>query len=185
MNIQIKKTSIPGCVLVTLPHHTDRRGDFVKIFHADIFRQNGLEAIFQETYYSRSKRHVLRGLHFQVPPYEHVKLVHCLDGVIFDAVVDLRHDSPSFLKVYTVTLSSHEATALYIPKGMAHGFMVKSDSALVLYEVSTVYSAAHDMGVLWNSAGIPWPYTNPIISERDNSFVTLSAFQSPFHYGNV
>ncbi len=182
MDIQIKETSLPGCLLISLPEQKDKRGNFIKIFHAETFRKNGLKTIFPEEYYSISRRGVLRGLHFQVPPQEHVKLVYCLEGVIFDAVVDLRRNSPTVGKFATFTLKGDEANLLYIPPGMAHGFLVQSESALVLYKVSTVYSPAYDTGILWNSAGVPWPAKNPVVSARDQAFPTLYRFESPFVY---
>ncbi len=184
MNIRINETTLPGCFLISLPEQKDKRGNFVKIFHEETFGEKGLETIFHEEYYSFSHRGVLRGLHFQVPPQEHVKLVYCIEGVIFDAVVDLRRNSPTFGKFNTFTLNGDEANLLYIPPGMAHGFLVQSQSALVLYKVSTVYSPAHDTGILWNSAGIPWPTQNPLVSVRDEAFPALACFESPFVYNH-
>jgi len=121
-------------------------------------------------------------MHFQVPPQEHVKLVYCIEGVIFDAVVDLRRNSPTCGKFNTFTLKGDDAKLLYIPPGIAHGFLVQSESAIVLYKVSSVYSPVHDIGIHWNSAGISWPTPNPIVSARDEAFPALSCFESPFVY---
>lgn len=185
MNIRIDETPLPGCFLISLTEQKDKRGSFVKIFHAETFGENGLETIFPEEYYSISLRGVLRGLHFQSPPQEHVKLVYCLEGVIFDAVVDIRQNSPTYGKFNTFTLNSDEAKLLYIPPGMAHGYFVQSDSALVLYKVSTIYSPAHDTGILWNSAGIPWPTPSPVVSARDEAFPALAHFESSFMMNNT
>lgn len=180
MKIDLVKTSLPGCFLVALPEQKDERGSFVKLFHEASFRGNNLETSFPESYYTVSGHRVLRGLHFQLPPWDHVKLVYCLEGQILDAVVDLRRGSPTYGQFATFELSGREAVMLYIPRGMAHGFYVKSESALVLYKVSTCYSPAHDSGILWSSAGIPWPSAAPILSSRDESFLTLAGFDSPF-----
>lgn len=182
MDIRINETSLPGCFLISLLEQKDKRGNFVKLFHAGAFKENGLETNFPEEYYSFSHRGVLRGLHFQVPPHEHVKLIYCLEGVIFDAVLDIRRNLPSFGKFTTFTLEGEEAKLLYIPPGIAHGFQVQSESALVLYKVSKVYSSDHDTGILWNSAGIPWPVKTPVVSTRDEAFPALSFFESPFIY---
>jgi len=182
MNIHIIHTPLPGCFLVTLPEQKDHRGSFVKLFHEASFREKNLETSFPESYYSVSGHGVLRGLHFQLPPWEYVKLVYCLEGHILDAVVDLRHGSPTYGQCATFELKGTEAVMLYIPIGMAHGFYVKSEFALVLYKVSTSYSPAHDSGILWNSAGIPWPSATPILSPRDESFLPLADFNSPFKY---
>lgn len=184
MNIRINETPLPDCFLISLPEQKDKRGNFVKIFDAETFGEKGLETIFPEEYYSISRRGVLRGLHFQIPPQEHVKLVCCLEGIIFDAVVDLRRASPTFCQFNTFALKGNEANLLYIPPGMAHGFLAQSETALVLYKVSTVYSPAHDMGILWSSVGIPWPTPNPVVSARDEAFPTLLCFETPFAYNH-
>jgi dTDP-4-dehydrorhamnose 3,5-epimerase len=178
----IKSTSIPGCLELLVPVCKDKRGTFVKIFHDHSFKEKDLETNFPEEYYSFSHQRVLRGLHFQRPPAHCVKLVSCLFGEIFDVVVDLRKGSPTFLRHETFLLSAAKANLLCIPTGLAHGFYVQSDSAIVLYKVSTLYSPTHDTGILWNSAGIPWPDTSPIISERDLSFSSLKNFKTPFTF---
>lgn len=182
MKIQINGTSIPGCYEIFLPVQTDERGNFVKIFHQEVFRDRQLDTHFPEEYYSISHHGVLRGMHFQIPPKDYVKLVCCLAGEIFDAVVDLRVGSPSFGQFATFELSGDKGNILYIPQGLAHGFYVMNEKAIVLYKVSSVYSPEHDTGILWNSIGIPWPDENPILSQRDSTFQTLAEFESPFHY---
>ena len=184
MDIRINQTPLPGCFLIHLPEQKDLRGRFVKLFHENTFRDNDLETAYPEVYYSLSRQGVLRGLHFQTPPADHVKLVHCLEGHILDAVVDLRRGSPMYMQHATFELAEHEAVMLYIPRGMAHGFCVESETALVLYQVSTVYSPDHDKGILWNSAGIAWPSSSPVLSERDKSFPPLTVFDSPFTFSD-
>jgi len=180
MNIKINDTQIPGCYEIVLPTIADVRGSFVKIFHGDVFLNLGLVTHFPEEYYSVSHHGVIRGMHFQIPPYDHVKLVYCITGIILDAVVDLRVGSPSFKKYATFNLRADNPSLIYIPPGLAHGFYVLSESAVVLYKVSTTYDQGHDFGILWNSLGIPWPNMNPIISDRDRQFPNIEEFQSPF-----
>lgn len=180
--IEVKETGLKGCYELQLRIAEDDRGRFIKYFHKDIFEVNGLETQFDEAYYSISRLGVLRGLHFQLPPADHVKLVICVEGMVVDAVVDLRLGSPTFGKHTLVELSAAKGNAIYIPKGFAHGFLVKSDSATLIYNVSTVYSPEHDTGILWNSAGISWHCENPILSDRDRGFVSLEDFRSPFRY---
>jgi dTDP-4-dehydrorhamnose 3,5-epimerase len=182
MSFEVRPTEIPGCFEIGTAVLRDHRGIFVKTFHQDLFAQHGLETRFAEEYYSYSGPGVLRGLHFQLPPHEHVKLVYCVQGEVLDVVVDLRVGSPTFGKHHCVTLSSEKANMLYIPAGLAHGFYVNSPHALMMYKVTSVYSPAHDAGVHWNSAGIPWHDPNPVISDRDNAFAPLTAFQSPFRF---
>ena len=178
--MKINDTSISGCLELIPERKQDARGHFAKIFNADMFLSLGLETVFPEEYYSYSKKGVIRGLHFQEPPMDLVKLVVCLDGVIQDVLLDLRVDSPTYKQHITIQLSSKLGNVLYIPQGIAHGFQVTSDSALMLYKVSKVYSPTLDSGVLWNSAGILWPISNPLLSDRDNTFKKLDDYSSPF-----
>jgi dTDP-4-dehydrorhamnose 3,5-epimerase len=183
--MEIRETSIPGCFELVAPRFEDERGAFVKTFHRDVFAAAGLETDFREQFYTTSRRGVLRGLHFQLPPADHVKLVHCLCGEVLDAVVDLRVGSPTYGRHQLFTLSAEKANLLYIPKGLAHGFHVASPQAIMCYAVSSVHSPAHDSGIRWDSAGIPWPDASPIVSKRDEGFTSLSSLASPFRYQAV
>lgn len=160
----------------------DARGRFVKVFHEQAFRDLGLHTDFAEEYYSVSHRNVIRGLHFQTPPHDHVKLVYCVQGEVLDVVLDLRVGSPTYGQHATFRLSAEKANSIYIPKGMAHGFCALSDEAIMVYKVSTVYAPHNDAGVRWDSAGIDWPTASPIISDRDAGFAGFGEFTSPFTY---
>lgn len=175
-------TPIAGCYEIQPKVLSDDRGCFVKTFHRAEFAHRGLQLDFDEEYYSVSHAGVIRGLHFQLPPMDHEKVVYCVSGAVFDAVVDLRVGSRTYGQGFSTTLSASKGNGLYIPKGLAHGFAVTSESAILTYKVATAYSPQHDAGILWNSAGIAWPITDPILSSRDQSFVSLSNFQSPFHF---
>lgn len=178
--MNIRKLSIPGCYEINPTILSDERGLFVKTFHKDIFMANGLIYKFAEEYYSVSRKGVLRGLHFQVPPMHHFKIVYCTSGKVFDAIVDIRKGSPAFGTFNTIHMSAALGNMLYLPPGIAHGFYVLSREATLMYMVSSVHSAVHDSGILWNSLGIPWPDRNPVISERDRSLTDFADFQSPF-----
>lgn len=178
----LKQSKLPGCFELQSKVATDVRGRFVKIFHEQAFLAHGLEITFREEYYSVSYKSVIRGMHFQLPPMDHVKMVYCVEGEVMDAVVDLRVGSPTYGQHALFELSAAKANIAYIPKGMAHGFYVLSDQAFMVYKVSTIYAPDHDTGLLWNSVGIPWPTTSPILSVRDKSFATLEEFESPFHF---
>lgn len=180
--MKITATMINGCFLIQLNMMKDDRGRFVKVFHEDIFREHKLVTHFTEQFYTVSRKRVLRGLHFQLPPHDHAKIIYCVQGSIFDAALDIRVGSPTFGKALTVELSAENGRALYFPKGIAHGFYALSDEALMVYNVSSTYSPAHDTGILWNSAAINWPDPDPIVSERDCGFLTFADFQSPFVY---
>jgi dTDP-4-dehydrorhamnose 3,5-epimerase len=178
--MEIKPTLLPGCYEIQPKRLDDQRGCFVKIFHQELFAKLGLVTNFAEEYYSVSKQGVLRGLHFQLPPYEHTKLVYCVDGQVLDTVVDIRRGSPTYGQFVTFDLNAKQANMVYIAPGMAHGFYVFSESATLIYKVTTAYAPAHDTGIHWNSVGIPWPTQHTIISERDSRLPILSNFDNPF-----
>jgi dTDP-4-dehydrorhamnose 3,5-epimerase len=180
--VKIQGTRIPGCLELYPDILKDNRGIFVKTFQRDIFEEQGMPSQFAEEYYTYSHQGVVRGLHFQVPPMDHDKLVYCVSGTVFDAVVDLRVGSPSYGTHSIFDISAEKANMIYLPAGLAHGFLVLSASAVLMYKVTTAYSRDHDSGIMWNSAGIPWPTANPIISKRDSGFPTLAEFKSPFVY---
>jgi dTDP-4-dehydrorhamnose 3,5-epimerase len=180
--IRTETTALPGVMKVVTKHLADSRGFFAKTIHADIFRALGLRSDFTEEYYSISKKNVLRGLHFQTPPFDHAKYVTCLRGEILDVVVDIRKGSPTFGRVASFELSESEATSIYIPSGFAHGFLAKSEDATVLYRVTSVYAPENDAGILWSSVDFKWPVSIPIVSDRDAGFAAISDFKSPFLY---
>lgn len=180
MNFIKKETSIPGCFVLTPKVHEDERGKFVKTFHAPDFQELGLETDFKEEYYSVSKKGVLRGLHFQKPPHDHVKMVYCAEGRVFDVVLDIRRDSRMYGKHVSFELSMEKCNILYLPKGVAHGFYTLSKSAIMMYKVSSVYSPEFDSGILWNSVEIKWPSANPVVSKRDASLRAFDAGRSFF-----
>lgn len=179
---ELFQTPIAGCYEIQPKVLSDERGCFVKTFHRTEFARHDLQTDFDEEYYSVSHAGVIRGLHFQLPPMDHVKVVYCVSGSVFDAVVDLRIGSPTYGQSFSTQLSAAKGNGLYIPQGFAHGFAVTSETAILMYKVSTVYSPEHDSGILWNSANISWPISDPILSTRDQSFTPLCDFDSPFHY---
>lgn len=176
----IKGTNIPGCYEIIPDIFRDERGSFIKTFTSDFFVTNHLETNFVEQYYSISHQGVLRGLHFQIPPHDHAKLVYAISGRVMDVVVDLRKGSPSYGKFEMFELDGDTGTMIYIPRGLAHGFCVLSKTATLVYNVTSCYSPQDDKGILWDSASIPWPISKPILSNRDLGFPPLSKFISPF-----
>jgi len=182
---ELVATAIPGCVEVRSRIHGDARGRFVKVFHRQAFVAAGLNTDYPEEFYSVSRRGVIRGLHFQSPPMDHIKLVYCVAGEVQDAVLDLRQGSPTYGRHALVALSAEVGNMMYIPRGLAHGFCAVSETATLVYKVSGAYSPTHDCGVLWNSAGIAWEVNEPILSERDRTHPSLDNFASPFNYEAV
>jgi dTDP-4-dehydrorhamnose 3,5-epimerase len=129
-----------------------------------------------------SKKGVLRGLHFQLPPADHAKAVYCVEGRVIDAVVDLRVGSPTYGQGLTYELDAAKGNGLYIPRGFAHGFYVPVDKAVFVYKIETPWVPALDAGIAWDSAGLDWPDKSPVLSEKDGKLPKLKDFQSPFKY---
>ena len=162
----------------------DERGAFVKIQHPEACPLPESDFTAVEEFYSHSRQRVLRGLHFQRPPAASAKLVHCLWGRILDVVVDLRVGSPTYGGHAAFDLCGERADMLFVPVGLAHGFYVVSPEALVLYKSTRAYSPQHDTGIHWASAGIAWPDSQPIVSDRDGQFLPLSQYRSPFRFAS-
>jgi dTDP-4-dehydrorhamnose 3,5-epimerase len=177
-----RATAVVDCFELELQPARDARGGFLKVFQSSVLAGLGLPFDVREVFVTRSRRDVVRGLHYQGPPCDVAKLVACVEGSVLDAVVDLRAGSPTYREYCVVELSSERANAMFVPHGCAHGFLATSDDALMLYAQSGEHDAEHEGGVLWSSVGIDWPVTEPVLSERDAAFVTLSEFDSPFAY---
>ena len=171
---------IVGCYLIKPKVFNDERGQFVKTLHHDHFEAHGIGPDFKEEYFSVSKKGVLRGMHFQLPPHEHSKLVYCISGKVEDAFIDLRKQSPTFMKSQKLILDSNSYQILYLPKGIAHGFNTLTENATMVYKTSTVHNSYSDSGILWNSCVIDWKNKKPVLSDRDRSFQHLRDFESPF-----
>jgi dTDP-4-dehydrorhamnose 3,5-epimerase len=167
-----ESTPIPGCFRFKInPRFQDTRGFFVKPLHKDFLKTQGIEFECRESFISFSKHTVLRGMHFQIPPFDHDKIVSCIDGEIFDVVVDLRPGSPTDGLALSFKLSGESGEALFIPRGCAHGFQVLTEKgAWVAYYTSREYHPASDQGIHWKSVPIEWPLTHPIVSDRDEAF---------------
>ncbi len=178
--MKIFATAITGCFQIIPDIRRDDRGSFVKVFHEDVFGQYGLATEYAEEYYSASHRNVLRGLHFQTPPYDHAKLVYCVQGSVVDVALDLRRGSPTFGQHLKLELSAENGHMLYLPRGFAHGYCTTKESALMVYKVTTTYAPSHDAGLAWDSANIDWPIKDPIMSARDRQFEALADFDTPF-----
>ena len=166
-------TALPGVVVVKAGQTGDERGSFSRISCEREFAANGLDGRFVQTSISRNPRcGTLRGMHYQAPPHEESKLVRCLRGALYDVAIDLRPDSPSFLKHVGRTLRQHEDAMLYIPRGCAHGFLTLEDDTEVLYQITTFHAPESARGVRWNDPkfAIAWPRPVALISPRDASY---------------
>ena len=166
---------INGCQIIEADIIHDKRGIFCKSFNKEIFTLNNINVNFEESYFSRSKKGVIRGMHFQTPPNEISKLVFCSEGEILDVFLDIRPNSKTFGQFQKINLSASNGLHVYMPKGIAHGFQVVSEFATVHYLQSGKYEASNDSGILWNSFGMDWPISNPILSDRDKEFISLNS----------
>ncbi|MEA3307641.1 MAG: dTDP-4-dehydrorhamnose 3,5-epimerase [Elusimicrobiota bacterium] len=175
MPFKFKKFEIPELVLITPKVFPDERGFFLETYKKTEFAKAGIKENFVQENHSRSKKNVLRGLHFQKSPKAQGKLVQCLRGKIFDVAVDIRKKSPTFLKWVSVELSQNNGQMLYIPQGFAHGFLVLSNSADVVYKCTAEYSPEHESGIIWNDPkiNIVWPSSRPSLSHKDKKLPSL------------
>ena len=180
--LRFNEGKIPGCFNIQFPAFRDQRGLFVKTIQRSAFEQQGLAADFHEVFYTTSNRNVLRGMHFQIPPADHAKLVYCTSGSICDIALDLRIGSPTYGQYEVYELTADANNAVYLPIGIAHGFYVRKGPATVVYHVTTEHDPVHDRGLLWSSFDAPWPVSNPTISARDAAQIPFSEFDSPFHF---
>lgn len=180
MQFNFSDTKIEGLKLIMLKPILDGRGWFLKTFHAPSFAAAGLATDFPESFVSLSHRDVIRGMHFQTPPHDHVKLVRCHSGSILDVVLDLRSRSSTYGQCAAFMLNSKHPQCLYIPSGLAHGFLTLSESATIEYHTSTTHQPAHDAGIRWDSFGMEWGCEQPILSARDEALTPFDKFISPF-----
>jgi dTDP-4-dehydrorhamnose 3,5-epimerase len=157
----------PGVFVLDCSVFNDHRGDFTKFFHYPTLARHGIDFNPCESFLTRSKKMVLRGMHYQTGDAAHAKLVTCIKGSVLDVVVDIRPDSPTFRKTFSIELSECNSKALLIDKGYAHGFLSLDDDNWMMYFTSTVHSPLHDRGVLWSSIPFDWGCSEPIVSDRD------------------
>ena len=184
--MRVVPTDIPGVVVVEPDVHVDGRGFFVETYHADRYREQGIEAPFVQDNHSRSVAGTLRGLHLQLRRPQG-KLIRVIEGEVFDVAVDVRRGSPTFGRWVAVMLTAENFKQCYVPPGFAHGFCVVSAIAQVEYKCTDVYDPASEIGVAWNdpAIGISWPVSEPILSVRDSRHPTLAelAGQLPVWHG--
>ena len=170
MPFEFKKYDIDGVMLVVPKVFNDDRGFFLEGYKKSDFVANGIDVEFNQDNHSKSTKGVLRGLHYQAAPKGQAKLVRCTRGEILDVAVDIRKNSPTFGKWVAEKLTEENKHMLFIPEGFAHGFVVLSDEAELLYKASNEFSKEHDRGVLWNDPdiNIDWGIDfEPILSEKD------------------
>ncbi|NLG19307.1 MAG: dTDP-4-dehydrorhamnose 3,5-epimerase [Fibrobacter sp.] len=177
------KTDFEGLYLIKPAVFKDNRGFFMEFYAKEKFADAGIDACFVQDNHSKSMSvGVVRGLHFQDPPFSQAKLVRVTKGAVYDVVVDLRKNSPTFGKWTGFELTEENFMMMFIPRGFAHGFCTLVPDTEFQYKVDNPYSAAHDRGIRWDDSdiGVNWPVSEPVISKKDSNLPYLREIVSPF-----
>jgi dTDP-4-dehydrorhamnose 3,5-epimerase len=181
--MRLIETGLPGLALLEPKVFRDERGFFLESYSEAAFDSLGIRARFVQDNHAYSRQAgVLRGLHFQRPPFAQAKLVWVVRGSVLDVALDLRRDSPTFGRHFSVELSAENMKRLFIPRGFAHGYATLEPDTEFLYKVDAPFSAQADAGILWNDPdlGISWPVAEPVLSPKDRLLPRLRDFDSPF-----
>jgi len=168
-----RETPLPGAWVLELAPHRDERGFFARSYCDREFAEHGLPTQWPQCNLSRNiRKGTLRGMHYNLPPHREAKLVRCVRGAIWDAIIDLRADSPTRLRWFGVELSAQEGNALYIPEGFAHGFVTLQDESDVFYHMGRFYEGAAARGLRWDDPlfAIAWPLAPAVIDQRDRTY---------------
>ena len=185
--MEVIKTEIEGVFIIEPKVFGDDRGYFFESYSAREFKEKtGLDITFVQDNESKSRYGVLRGLHFQLPPYTQSKLVRCVKGAVLDVAVDIRKGSPTYGKYAMCELTEENHRQFFVPKGMAHGFCVLSEEAVFQYKCDEFYHPEAEGAIVWNDSeiGIEWPVKaeDVLLSEKDKHHPQLKFFESPFVY---
>ncbi|MFH0884464.1 MAG: dTDP-4-dehydrorhamnose 3,5-epimerase [Candidatus Micrarchaeota archaeon] len=173
----VTKTTLEGALLLSPKKFVDGRGAFHKLYTSALLNSCGIRFDIAEDYLTYSCKGALRGLHCQTDPYSQAKLVTCLKGSIFDAIVDLRESSKTFGKSYSVVLEGKTHQTLYVPRGFAHGCLALEEDTLVTYKADNPYTEKYEAGLLWSdpALAIPWPDAGRVlVSEKDGMLPRLA-----------
>jgi len=184
--MNLTKTEIPEVIIIEPKVFGDNRGYFLESYNQKEFESNIGNVNFIQDNESKSVKGVLRGLHFQSPPFAQAKLVRCIKGKVLDVAVDIRVGSPTYGKHVAVELSSDNKRQLFVPRGFAHGFVVLSDEAIFSYKVDNYYSPNHDSGFKWDDSDLNIDWNIDVrdvnLSEKDKGLIAFKDFKSPFTY---
>ena len=178
--MKFKELKLKACKAIEVDIFRDKRGVFHKTYNQDKFQEHGIEMEFKEQFFTCSNKNVLRGMHFQLPPHDQSKLITCLTGSVLDVFLDLRKNSATYGQTDSIILSEDSGMSVFLPSGIAHGFLSLEDNTGMMYSTSSVYNSLSDSGVLWNSIDYSWPIKNPEISDRDNKHLRFDQFNTPF-----
>jgi dTDP-4-dehydrorhamnose 3,5-epimerase len=180
--MEIVKTPIEGLLIIKPNVFEDERGYFFESFNREVFLKHGLDLHFVQDNESKSKKGVLRGMHFQNPPFAQGKLVRVVRGAVLDVAVDIRKGSPTYGKWHSVEISGENKWMYWIPAGFAHGFLTLQDDTVFFYKCTNVYNKESEGCVRWNDPdlNIGWGKVVPVVSERDSNAPLFNEFDSMF-----
>lgn len=180
--MKLTPLKLEGAYLMEPVVHEDPRGFFIERYRKDYLREKGFGTFVQDNHSLSSETGILRGLHYQLNPKAQTKLVWVLSGEIYDVILDIRRNSPTFGQWLGIILSEHSKRQLLVPKGFAHGYCTLAPNTQVLYKVDEYYSPEHDRGILWNdpALGIDWPTSQPILSDKDQRHPLLKDAEMNF-----
>ncbi|MFP4164696.1 MAG: dTDP-4-dehydrorhamnose 3,5-epimerase [Chitinispirillaceae bacterium] len=181
--MEFTRTDLDGVFLIKPKVFNDTRGFFLESYSTEKFKDAGIECAFVQDNHSRSnQKGVVRGLHFQKPPYAQSKLVRVTRGAVWDVVVDLRKSSPTFGKWRGFELSERNFHMLFVPRGFAHGFCTLEPDSEMQYKVDNLYAPDYDAGIIWDAPelAISWPVNNPVLSDKDAKLPSFKQMNSPF-----
>lgn len=180
--MEVKEIHIEGPLVLQPRVFFDERGYFYESYNKQLFEKLGIDVNFLQDNQSLSQKGAVRGLHFQAPPFEQGKLVRVVQGAVYDVIVDIRKNSPSFGQYFGIELSAENFSMLWIPPGFAHGFSTLKDQTIFQYKCTNVYHKESEGGVLWNdpALGIDWKVDAPILSPKDLVLPKLTDLNSPF-----
>ncbi|WP_026462009.1 dTDP-4-dehydrorhamnose 3,5-epimerase [Adhaeribacter aquaticus] len=180
--MEFKRYPIEGIIEIIPRKFGDPRGYFFESYSQKVFAEAGIDVTFVQDNESFSQKGVLRGLHFQKPPYAQGKLVRVSRGSALDVAVDIRKDSPTYGQHVTCLLNTEQNNMFYVPEGFAHGFVALEDNTTFLYKCTNYYHPASEGGIIWNdpALGINWNITDPLVSAKDQILPTLAKLNSPF-----
>ncbi|MGE3653495.1 MAG: dTDP-4-dehydrorhamnose 3,5-epimerase [Flavobacteriales bacterium] len=180
--MEFVSTDFEGLVIIKPKVFKDERGYFFESFNKNKFIKNAINIEFVQDNQSKSDKNVLRGLHFQIPPFTQGKLIQVIKGAVLDVVVDIRKNSKTYAKSFKIELSEDNKKMLYVPEGFAHGFLTLQNETIFSYKCTNFYNKESERSLLWNDKllNIDWGVNNPILSEKDKLAEPFNSFISPF-----
>jgi dTDP-4-dehydrorhamnose 3,5-epimerase len=175
--MKITETKIAGLYIIDALRFEDLRGELIKPFNFEHYSKLGVNLDFKETWFTKSKKSVIRAMHLQIGEMACEKLVSVINGSVMDVILDLRQDSETFGQHFEIELNDKTPKALYIPVGCAHGYKVLEDNTITMYCATKVHSGPHDLGIKWDSFGYDWKIESPILSDRDLELIEFKDFK--------